>query len=479
MSKIVDPKRFSEVYGILPALLEGKGAFDPILNADTLLFIDPLLLSASAHSEMHNAYATWREHFEKISKLLAEVQQFDDPVWRAIDRLLSFREFKGTCLGYGSGSIRGTALAADVRHRIIATAQRIVGLGIRDPEFFTVIPLIEEDVGPDSISDMTSHVISQWLAAFTVRVLACVQIPRERFKIGSAEFELPTNPFENDRGKPLPVVLVPVDVLRDLPVAASWSDIDQVVAHNEDLRTRVSAEIGDIWEKKSRKEKDELRRSALSSREAFQTILDIIHALSRDAYDLGRDPAGRHKWLEVGRSIANEFPFPLSLNARDISGLREVVEKIIEHFKYLIENQGVWKFLYIDGKPLNEQFSQKIFFVTADAYCRASGVDITPEANSGTGPVDFKFSNGYDVRAVVELKLSRNTSLRNGYTKQLEAYKKGERTDVGYYVVLDVGDGDKQLDDVLRLEMVARNEQSPRSQVIVIDATPKSSASKR
>jgi hypothetical protein len=479
MSKIVDPKRFSEIYGIPAATIEKRGAFDPILNADTLLFVDPLLLSSSIHPEMRSAYEVWRGHFEKLAKLLGEVQQVGDPVWRAIDRRLSFREFKGTCLGYGSGSIRGTALAANVRHRIMATARRIVELGIRDPEFFTVIPLIEEDVGPDSISDMTSHIISRSLAAFTSRILGGTGVQTERFTIDGAEFELPTNPFESDRGKPLPVILVPLDVLRDLPVATDWSDIDHVVAHNEDLRERISAAIGDIWEKKSRKEKDELRRSALSSREAFQALLDIIHSLNREAYDFNRDPAGRYKWLEVGRSIANEFPFPLTLKKQDVAGLKEVIEKIIEHFKYLVENQGVWKFLYVDGKPLHEHFGQKIFFVTADAYCRTSNVDITPEANSGSGPVDFKFSKGYGTRAVVELKLSRNTNLRNGYTKQLEAYKKGERTEVGYYVVLDLGGASKQLDDVLRLETVARNEGSPHSQVIVIDAAPKSSASKR
>ena len=150
-----------------------------------------------------------------------------------------------------------------------------------------------------------------------------------------------------------------------------------------------------------------------------------------------------------------------------------------ESGKNVIENQGVWKLLYdhVD-KPLHEGVSQKIFFVAADAHCRANNIDITPEANSGAGPVDFKLSTGYHNRAVVELKLSTNSRILHGYTEQLEAYKRGERTDAGYLVILDVGGSSKQIDRVLKLEAAARAANTPHSPVTVIDATRKKSASK-
>lgn len=482
MSKIRDPHRFSEWFGISEKLLRQRGAFDPILNADTLLFIDPLLLHGSEHQEMRSAHTEWQAHFKRLTKLLANITGVEDPVFRAADKQLSFLEFRGTCLGYGSGSIRGSALPRDVRHRILATARRIVELGVRDPELFTLIPLLEDDVGPDSISDMTSHVIAKRLAEFTQRVLRNVEIDREQFVIGGSDFQLPVNPFGADLGGSLPVVLVPLDVLRDLPVASTWSDIGRVSAENAALRDRINAAIGDIWARHSKREKAELRESALSSREAFDALLEALRTLPRRAYDLDADPAGRSNWLELGRQIAERFPYQLALTKPDMGGLRQVVESIIERYQYLIENQGVWKLLYgPGGKPLHEGASQKVFFVAADSYCHANNVDVTPEANSGSGPVDFKLSRGYDARVVVELKLSTNPRLRHGYQTQLDAYMRGERTDVGFFVVLHVTGGrkSKQLDDILNLEAAARSAGQAHSPITVIDARPRASASKR
>jgi len=373
-------------------------------------------------------------------------------------------------------------LPQDVRHRILGTARRIVELGVRDPELFTLIPLLEEGVGPDSISDMTSHVIASRLAEFTQRVLQDVEIVREKFVIGGSDFQLPVNPFALDRGSSLPVVLVPLDVLRDLPVASNWNDIGRVSAENAALRNRINVAIGDIWARHSKQKKEELRESVLSSREAFDALLEALREMPRNAYDLDIDPAGRSNWLELGRQIAQRFPYQLALTKPDIGGLRQVVESIIERYQYLIENQGVWKLLYgPSGKPLHEGASQKVFFVTADSYCHASNIDVTPEANSGSGPVDFKLSRGYDARIVVELKLSTNPRLRHGYQTQLDAYMRGERTDVGYFVVLHVTSGrkSKQLDDILNLEAGARSAGQPHSPISVIDARPRASASRR
>ena len=71
---------------------------------------------------------------------------------------------------------------------------------------------------------------------------------------------------------------------------------------------------------------------------------------------------------------------------------------------------------------------QLVFLAVADAYCRANNVDITPEAGAGGGPVDFKFSDGYNGRILVEVKISDNPQLLHGYTVRLETYKKGQGT---------------------------------------------------
>ena len=60
-------------------------------------------------------------------------------------------------------------------------------------------------------------------------------------------------------------------------------------------------------------------------------------------------------------------------------------------------------------------------------YCDANDFDITPEADGGAGPVDFKISKGYQYRVVVEMKLSSNSNLVHGFEVQLPEYQKAEK----------------------------------------------------
>ena len=92
-----------------------------------------------------------------------------------------------------------------------------------------------------------------------------------------------------------------------------------------------------------------------------------------------------------------------------------------------------------NGKRRNEKSVRLIFYAIADSYCKANDIDISPEADTGTGEIDFKFSTGYKSRVLVEVKLSDNPKLLAGYDKQLEIYKDSEQTSKGVYVVVDIG----------------------------------------
>ncbi len=87
-----------------------------------------------------------------------------------------------------------------------------------------------------------------------------------------------------------------------------------------------------------------------------------------------------------------------------------------------------WKSLWYKNKRLPEKYAQRLFFAVAYNYCKVNNLDITLEADSGTGPVDFKLSTGFDSRVLVEVKLSSNGKLVAGYQKQLESYKAAEET---------------------------------------------------
>src|SRR6202008_2938636 len=95
--------------------------------------------------------------------------------------------------------------------------------------------------------------------------------------------------------------------------------------------------------------------------------------------------------------------------------------------------------LYHQGSPRPEKAAQRLFFAVAHAYCKANDIDLTPEADTGNGPVDFKMSSGFTGRVLVEIKLSTNPKVVAGYAKQLETYKEAEETTRGFYVMIDVG----------------------------------------
>lgn len=177
---------------------------------------------------------------------------------------------------------------------------------------------------------------------------------------------------------------------------------------------------------------------------------------------------------------ANEAPTVGVNEVVKIEAAEAVVLEIADQFKRLIENNGLWKELWeTDDKARDEKSAQNLFFLMSHSYCKANNIDLTPEADLGNGPVDFKMSHGYRSKVVVEVKLSTNTRLVHGYEKQLEIYKTADDTDVGVFLIIDVGSlgGKLKAVEKIRDDIVQAGE--PASRIIYIDGKQKASASKR
>ncbi len=482
MARVRNPKRFSDHYGVSERTLESLGVLDPTLNVDTRLFIDPLLLAMSSHREISvGARNTYEQHFTKVIKLLRKSEERGDVAWRAAERLLSFPEIKWTCLGYGDQSVSGAGSGNQMTTQYIDTARQIVQLGVDDPDLFVAMALFEEGVGPDRISDMTSNVIFNDLLHFNERVLSQLDVPMKPRKLRlrngqSFDVTLPSNPFISEDD---PVVLVPTDVLRKLPIVTDWADIADAASKNQELRLRVNEDIARLWEIKSRVSKHELRSWAMSSKDEFNIFLSMIRSANIRPYDVAADPNGELAWRKVTATIAEKEPFQIRHPEKfDIDGVSSVVEKIIEQFKFLIEHRQLSEELYSDKKPRPERAAQLLFFAVADSYCKANNLDLTPEADTGNGRVDFKVSLGFTGRVLVEIKLSRNKNLVKGYTRQLEAYKTAEETLKAYYLVIDVGEMLNKLEKLMAVKSSASKSGKPVSSIITVDGTIRPSASK-
>lgn len=477
MAKIRDPVRFSHYFELEADTLEEAGIFDPTLNLDTKLFIDPLLLHKSAQPEIQQSSERLRHYFEEMVALIAASSTPGDVAWREARRRFQFHEIAATCLGYGAGGIRGSAFGATLRDQVLATAKEIVALGVRDPDLFLLLPLLEEGVGPDRISDMVTNIILPDLAALTERLATIWGVPCEEIRRLGQSFRLPLNPTTRRR---TPILLVPLDVLRHLPVATDWGEVIEASEHNAALRHRVNEHIGDIWRAQTRHEKQRRRAIFLQDREKIQVLLDAIHEADPNPYDLADDPSGLVQWRDLLFRVGWEFPRTFRRRrARSLDDVYEMVSEIVEQFAFLVEHRDTWRLLWHGTTPHKEEVSQRVFFAVAYSYCRANNLDITPEADTGSGSVDFKMSAGFAARMLVETKLSTNRRLVHGYETQLEIYRQSEETVKAIYLVVDVGSMGSKDDQLLQIRNDRQSRGEPYSEIVFVDGRRREPASRR
>lgn len=478
MATIRNPALFSKQFGIAPKRMATLGIFDPILNADTKLFIDPLLLKRSKHSAIaKDGFGSFELFFGNIIRVLQHSKTPGDLPWRNAERLLTFKEPVETCLGYGDRTIHGSAIGRKLRERLIATAKEIIDLGIEDPELFALLGLLEENIGADRISDMTTHAIRPALVKFNEQACARLEFKTVGFEIEGQTVRLARNPFET--AARIPVLLVPMDILRELPIAHDWSDVADAASKNEQIRTEVNKRIGDIWAVRTRREKAEIRKAVLGNKEAFETLMDAVGLCDKSPYDPIADPQGHYVWRRLLTEIAAQYPLQIiAPRNKSIDELERVLDTIIDAFTDLIENKGQWYHLWKNGDPRHERAAQRLFYAISEVYCKANDLDVSPETDSGGGPVDFKFSSGYSAKVLVEVKLSTGRVV-HGYQTQLEAYKAAAGAQRAKYLVVDVGGMGTKLDRILKIKNARLAKGGPLSDIFVVDGTKKASASRR
>lgn len=476
MAKIKNLIRFSEQFNIDPDILENLGVLNPILTMDTKLFIDPLLLESSKHPEIKiNAVNSFTGFFEDVIDFLALSKKENDIPWRTAYKLLSFHEIKGTCLGYGSAGISGSAFGKKLTYLLTKTGKEIVDLGIRNPKLFPAMALLESDIGPDRISDMTTNIILNDLISFNRRILCELNLIGQGFNICGKRGVFKKNPNQNGN---VPIILVPTDILRSLPIVNDRDTLLEAAEYNENLKDEINRNIGNIWKIASKEVKEKLRAEALSSQNSFNTILKLLNLSPRNPYDVDNDPEGIVKWLDTAFAISAKNPISLPLESDLIThqDVFNVVGIILNQYKKLIENNGLNQILYYNDKPRHERISQLLFFGIALTYCKINNLDISPEVDSGNGKVDFKFSKGFNSKVLVEIKLSKNSKVVSGYETQLNTYKTSEESDYAYYVVIDVGNFAKKEN---KLQELYTKKGYKNTDLIIIDAIIKPTASKR
>ena len=174
------PVHFSDHFNIDKARLNELGVFDPILNFDTKVFVEPLLLKDSANEIIRNAYNTYKTFFANLLLLLQKSNYVGDKCWRTAKRMVNFPEYQYTCIGYSSGNTEGRGSGVEFNDKILQSAKEIVDLAEGNPEIFLLLPLLEDGIAGDRISDMTQNIIDDDICRYTQEIMAQLDIKGNR-----------------------------------------------------------------------------------------------------------------------------------------------------------------------------------------------------------------------------------------------------------------------------------------------------------
>lgn len=460
------PISFTDAFDVDKNLFNLTGAFDPILDVDSRLFIDPALLEITQEAEFKGSREEMEHFFSGIVSLLKRSTSSNDRFWKRADRELRFTEIKGTCLGYSKAGIDGNGIGSRLRNQVLSSIKELLDSGADDPILFELLGAFEEGIGSDRISDLLAYKLIDRICAYTERIISAVHFDGRRIEYHN--YFLPASPYSTHA-----VLLLPKSILHPLPLAKKYEDIDAICRENERVRNCVNKWF-DFSDGKHPTKSDIFYhlKNDVDFRNAYiMSYRDSVPV----SYDYLKDPFGETFWYEQGKKLAENNPLTIDAGG----SLESIVLQIVMRFKSLVETNGAWELLYKEDRttPRKERSAQHLFSVVADSYCRANNIDISPEVNSGNGPVDFKFSYGYENKVLVELKLSSNSQLNHCLETQIPVYMRQEQTDKAVYLLLNVGN-DKSVDRFHEKYSALDDEKKKKIGLVIVDAKPKQSASK-
>lgn len=474
---------YSNYFKVPHSLFESKGVFDGLVGTDVKLHIDPLRLKDSQIEEFKDSYTNvFLKYFDRFVLFVdsLESDSENDAFFKLMVEHFMFDEIHNVGLGYSENGAPGKGINEKLAKQLARTTKRIIRSGMREPELFLFMHLFEDNIGADRISDMTIHILQKQLLQYTARMSQDMGLPVSEYELDDETYKVP---YYNEE----PIYFVPTSLLADLPVATSYDDISTVDNYNTEIKRKVCKAVNGEWKAfTSPGQKQVMKSALLSSKKAYDAAIDYFRSLKAQAYDFNYDK--KHFYFqarldELVKTVIEKNQLESKLTPEEV--LTATSEAVLL-FKGCIENHRTYKLMYYEkGKVAkSEDYAQELLFVISEAYLRAKGfdIDISPEADTGVGKLDFKFSQGAQSRVIVETKLSINKDLMHGYVTQLPDYMKSQQAQYGLYVVVLV-DSDKNKMGLVRklVEIKKREDKEGDSpiKIVFVDARERKTASKR
>ena len=439
------------------------GVFDALLDKDSNFFINVIRLKKSTIPEFVEAYTHLNKFFSEIATLLdaADEPTLKDKMYRTARNRFHFHEVNGINLGFSS-SRWGAGWGQVMSDQFLHDAYQIVKKGSKQPELFQLVSLFEENVAGDRLSDMIATIIEPDIKKYTLRVLSELGVNKDSNpELMFYADGLIQNPF-----KAAPILLLPEEILHELPIAKDWDDIDRVASENETIRREISAEIGAEWTRWASAEK----KNYLMDPAVCDRVITGYKKEELDALDLRENPEYLAELLlkKIKKTLGfkSEKKNPSSFDA---------AMAVIGIFKDWVENNRGWAEIQNAPTKKREKAVQRFMHLGAKYYVDVNNLDISCEADEGRGPVDVKMSRGKD-KTLAEIKLSSNGQYLHGYQEQVIEYAAAERTRSLIYVFIDVGNPGR-LKTIKTLHRKNQIEGKACPELVIIDARQKKAAS--
>ena len=468
-------KHYSGYFNISHNELVDAGVFDGFTEQDVLLHVDPMLLKNCTIPEFEKAYQKFLDYFNEIVILTSGMSNptIRQRCFKEIWSKMQFPEVVSTGLGYSKSNAKGSGISGKLARQLANSCVEIIEEGIKDPAYFTLLPFIEEGIGADRISDMTIDILLEEFLTFTQRVVLEKDITCRNLRYKNVNYKVP---YINGK----PYLLIPHSLLAHLPIARDYDDIDTVCNYNRELRKKVCKAIGinmadfDKMKKSQRKEAILARGVLLNELLAYSKNLDVL------GYDFVNDELLLYADLKMSEIVESQpmtFTRYVTTDDVDVYG---ITKEIIMQYKAMIEDNHMYWLLYNDNHEFrDEKAAQLLFYMMAHFYCSANNIDLSRECDPGVGELDFKLSNGFSKKIVIEMKKASNRSLIPGYTKQLPTYESAERTVNGFYLVIkDKASASGNIRKLLNTRLKMTNQGVSCPEIIIVDALEKKSASK-
>ena len=460
----------SDFFGLNNELNE-IGVFDAIITSDSSFFINLQRLKNTSISEFKNSYNTINKYFDDIMLLLSNSNEKGDKFFcAALKKFNFYGGVKEINLGFSSTGV-DTAFGKKLQMQVISDAYDIVKKGIKHPEIFQLVGLFEKGVAADRLSDMIARLIIDDIKEYTRNINRRLHINKDNYPNVMFNNEIAFNPYKN-----CDLLYLPIDILHEIPIASSWSDISNVISKNEAIRKEVNDEIGKEWKSYSSSQKKEyIKNNLIKVPDKCDNIINVY----RNAIVGKVNIKNNYEYFAdySFKTMMETISFVENINPATISSFDASIS-VLNIFKDFVENNKGWDIINETNTKKREKFVQRLLHSCGKYYCDVNKIDMSFEPNEGSGSVDLKLSRGTD-KTVIEIKLSTNNNYLHGLDRQLKKYAKSENTDNKVFVFIETEECKEKEDKIKETcELIKNNGEIP-PEVYIIDAKPQKSASKK